>query len=74
MKTPFKTSRCFSGLYEVTNGVRIVTVERRDDLRGWIAAAGWDGHLYTDAVPTKRLAVFNAHRMLHAAACTQAAG
>ena len=51
-------------MYEVSDGNRVVRVERRDDLHGWMAIADFDPHLYTDAVPTKRDAVFNAERML----------
>lgn len=59
-----KTTKVHAGMYEVSDGYRVVRVERRDDLNGWMAIADFDPHLYTDAVPTKRDAVFNAERML----------
>lgn len=44
-----------------------VTITRRDDLKGWIAAAEWDRYLYTDAVPTLRAAEINAVSMINGA-------
>jgi hypothetical protein len=45
-----------------------VTIERRDDLGGWMAIAQWDRHLYTDAVPTKARAKLCAIEMIEDAA------
>lgn len=44
-----------------------VTITRRDDLNGWIAAANWDRHLYTDPVPTLRKAEREAVAMINGA-------
>jgi hypothetical protein len=43
----------------------IVTITRRDDLKGWIAAARWDRFLYTDPVPTLRQAKRSATSMIN---------
>lgn len=59
-----QTKRHCSGSYEVWSGDLAVTIQRRDDLDGWIAAAQWDRHLYTDPVPTKAAAVREAAAML----------
>lgn len=59
-----RTRRICAGLYTVTCGVRAVTIEYRADLKGWVAAANWDQWLYTDPVPTKNAAVYNAQIML----------
>ena len=57
-----------SGQYKVCGTAaadgRTVTVTYFEHLRGWVAAADWDRYLYTDAVPTKRDAVREAHSML----------
>jgi hypothetical protein len=64
-----KTKRKFAGYYVVEHKVDEadyyqVDVEYRPDLQGWIAAALWDRHLYTDPIPTKRDAVYNARIMI----------
>lgn len=63
-----KTKRICSGAYDVSNAVRdggyVVSINFRPDLQGWIAAANWDRHLYTDAVPTLRDAKRNARQMI----------
>jgi len=66
-----RTRRLCSGRYEVATPADpslTVTLDRRDDLGGWMAIANWDRHLYTDAVPTKAAAKFNAVQMIEAAA------
>jgi hypothetical protein len=48
----FRVRRMTAGYYEMCAGGvdpargYIVTITRRDDLRGWIAAARWDRFLY----------------------------
>ncbi len=63
-KAEFKTKRVCAGRYEVTDGENTVTLDRRDDLNGWIASANWDRYRYTDPLPTKAAAKFNALHML----------
>jgi hypothetical protein len=66
-----RTRRVCSGRYEVStpaDPALTVTLDRRDDLGGWMAISGWDRHLYTDVVPTKAAAKFNAISMIEAAA------
>lgn len=57
-ETTFKTTRYSAGNYAVTSvGTAreyVVDIGFRDDLKGWIAAARWDRHLYSDPVPTFR--------------------
>jgi len=60
-----KTKKEGAGSYIRTDGNREVSVKFFEHLSGWIAAAKWDCHLYTDPVPTKRDAVFNADAMLN---------
>jgi hypothetical protein len=59
-----RTTRSSAGEYSVTDGKRIVRVSYFEHLKGWVAAAEWDRCLYTDPLPTKRDAVFNATLML----------
>lgn len=57
---PLKIKRYSAGSYELGAGGfdpslhYIVTIQRRDDLNGWIAAARWDRFLYSDPLPTFR--------------------
>lgn len=44
-----------------------VDITRRTDLKGWIAAARWDRHLYTDPVTTLRKAEREAVAMIDGA-------
>ncbi len=44
-----------------------VSITRRDDLNGWIAAAQWDRCLYTDPVSTLRKAQREAVAMINGA-------
>lgn len=66
-----RTRRVSSGYYEVSTPADPslkVTIDRRDDLGGWMAIASWDRNLYTDVVPTKAAAKFNAINMIESAA------
>lgn len=60
--------RISAGHYTVGNAVLdggyVVDIKRRSDLRGWVASALWDRHLYTDAVPTLWDAKRNARSMI----------
>ncbi len=66
------THRVGQGSYRVYGpaaaGGRFVDVKYFDHLKGWIAAATWDRHLYSDPLPTKRAAVATAAGMLDGAA------
>lgn len=62
-----KTHRSCLGEYTRTDGERTVTITYHDGMRGWIAAADWDRHWYTDPLDTKREAVVNADYMLREA-------
>jgi len=66
-----KTQRIAPGHYTVLHHLGTglftglsVSVVRFAHLRGWIATAGWDMHLHTDAVSTKADAVRNAQAMI----------
>ena len=61
-----RIKRHFAGYYTVTNQKtgRSVTVERRDDLDGWLASADWTFNYYTDPVATYRDAKAAAVEML----------
>ena len=59
-----RTKKICPGLYERTDGVRCVEITYYENMKGWIAAAGWDQHLYTDPIDTKRDAILNADEML----------
>lgn len=58
------TRKVCAGEYVRHDGRREVRVFYHDLCKGWMAAAEWDRSLYTDIVPTKRDAVFNADLML----------
>lgn len=58
-----KTTKIAAGDYEVTDGNRIVTITKRENI-GWIAGANWDRFLMTDPLWTKREAVAEAVKML----------
>ena len=58
------TTKHAVGSYIRTDGKRSVSITYFDHLKGWIAAAEWDRHLFTDPVPTKRDAILNADSML----------
>lgn len=68
-----KTTRICAGEYEVRpvsdfrphRKVSVSRVHYPGDGAYWIAAAAWDPHRYTDPLPTKRDAVFNANAMLN---------
>lgn len=61
-KDSIVTKRKCAGEYKVTNGERTVFVSKINFGYGdeWVAAAEWDNTLYTDPLPTKREAVYNA--------------
>lgn len=65
-----KIKRISAGNYEMGLGGfdltrhYVVTIGHRRDLKGWIAAACWDRHLYTDPIPTYRAAKRSAHKMI----------
>lgn len=59
----YKVKRICAGEYEVVSGDKVVSISKVDG-EGWIAAANWDRHLYTDYVPTKADAVNYAVDML----------
>lgn len=61
--SPRVTKVC-AGAYEMREGDYVVSVFWHDDLGGWVAGAGWDQHLYTDILPTKRDAMREARQML----------
>jgi hypothetical protein len=66
-----KITRRHEGSYVATDGVRTVSILRIDEWQGsdkWQARADWANDLYTDPLPTKRVAVFNAKLMLKTAA------
>lgn len=67
-KKAYRVRRICPGLYELHQTIAgqscIVSVYRRRDLKGWIAAANWDKFTYTDPVPTKWQAVQNGEMML----------
>ena len=58
------TRRHSAGNYTVHALRRRVTITYFAHLRGWIAAAEWDRHLYTDPLPTKRDAMREAQAMI----------
>ena len=70
-KTVNITVKSSAGHYTRTDGIRFVEVTYFDHLKGWIAAAEWDRHLYTDACQTKREAIFNADHMMSSYATTR---
>ena len=66
-----RTERVCAGMYKVStpaDPALTVTLERRDDLGGWMAMAAWDRYLYTDVLASKAAAKFNAIRMIEDAA------
>lgn len=64
-----KVKRLCQGHYTVSTSVRsggyVVNVTFTPQYPGWIAAACWDRHRYTDPLRTKREAVREAHRMIN---------
>lgn len=65
------TKRVCAGYYTVStpaDPTLIVTLERREDLGGWMAISYWDRHLYTDVLASKALAKLNAIQMIEEAA------
>lgn len=67
-KPTYKSRRVCPGLYELTQTIAeqvcVVTITRRPDLNGWIAAASWDRFTMTDPVRTKYMAMSEGEKML----------
>ncbi len=66
-----RTRRVCAGYYTVStpaDPTLIVTLERREDLGGWMAVSHWDRNLYTDVLASKALAKLNAIQMIEEAA------
>lgn len=64
-----KITKTSAGVYELRQGDLAVSIKsyRKTDgagFNGWVAAADWDRHLYTDAMPTYGMAVAEAIRMI----------
>jgi hypothetical protein len=66
--TKIKTSRLSQRSYLVERAHSLlphrVRVTYHPEFKAWIAAADWRRDLYTDPLPTLRLAKFNAHLMI----------
>jgi len=51
-----KINRYCAGYYRAHDGDLELTIERRDDLDGWLVSALWDAHMYSDPIPTYKMA------------------
>ena len=63
MNKTYKSKRFCHGSYELTDGTKVVLIEKFSF--GWVARAAWDRLLYTDGLLTKKEAMFNASLMLN---------